>query len=529
MRSALPFLVAIVAVACSSSGPVATDGGADAADAGGIPPRAPAILPPLGAAVKGTDGATIHPTHAVLVPKDKRSPADPASLDVLIAEGFGKYTLEAGEAALDRTPDGMPAPAAGPNRKRLVRFAHLCDFQLADDESPARLARFDGDPPLEAAFRPQEGHECRIVNAVVRTVNRVHKDTPLDFVLLGGDNADNAQQNELDWVLAILDGSSAPIACDSGDPDDPVPGADNDGKDPFVPAGLDVPWYWVSGNHDVLAQGNYPTDAYRNSQAVGTAAIGGTRDYRMRGAITSGEVIPDPKRALLSRADIVSRVVASAGKAGPTAHGLGAYAMQTKKAYYTADLPGGLRLLAMDTAAETGASEGVLRRGDLEGFVKPELARAKSDGKLVIVASHHAAGSLGDGTGLGGTKQADAVPQQEWEQVLVAAPHVIAHIAGHSHEHRIRFVGTPNVAGYWEVKTSAIADYPHQFRNIEIWDEDNGQLSIRAIDVDYATDGDAVAATGRTLGLVDWTSGWVSGDRLGTPGDRNVTLWLKKP
>jgi 3',5'-cyclic AMP phosphodiesterase CpdA len=367
------------------------------------------------------------------------------------------------------------------------------------------------------------------VNAVVRTVNRVHKDAPLDFVLLGGDSADNAQQNEFDWVLSILNGSTTAIACDSGDPNDPIPGPDNDGKDPFIPAGLDVPWYWVTGNHDVLAQGNYPTDAYRNSLSTGAAAIGGTRDYRQRGAVTSGDVTPDPKRALVTRADMVARVVANAGKAGPAAHGLGAYAMQTKKAYYTADLPNNVRLLAMDTAAETGASEGVLRRGDLDTFIKPEIARAKSDGKLVIVASHHAAGSLGDGTGLGGAKQADAVTQQEWEQVLVAAPHVIAHVAGHSHEQRIRFVGTPGVAGYWEVKTSAIADYPHQFRTIEVWDEDDGQISIRAVSVDYATDGDAVATSGRELGLVDWTSGWVSGDRLGTLNDRNVALWLKKP
>jgi len=528
MRLAPSLLGLLVLAACSSSPSGGSDAGADA-DAGGIAPRAPAQLPPLGAPVKTTESVTIKPTHAIASPKESRNSAVPELLAALLGEGWGKTAAGAGEASIDRTPDNAAPPAAGPNRKRLVRFAHLCDFQLADDESPARLARFDGDPPLEAAFRPQEGHECRVVNAVVRTVNRIHKDAPLDFVLLGGDNADNAQQNELDWILTILNGSSAALACDSGDPDDPIPGADNDGKDPFIPAGLDPPWYWVTGNHDVLAQGNYPTDAFRNAQAIGTTAIGGTRDYRQGGAITSGEVVPDAKRALASRADMVARVVANPGKAGPPSHGLGAYAMQTKKAYYTADLPNGVRLLALDTAAETGASEGVLRRGDLDGFIKPELARAKTDGKLVIVASHHAAGSFGDGTGLGGTKQADAVTQQEWEQVLVGAPHVIAHFAGHSHEHRIRFVGTPNVAGYWEVKTSAVADYPHQFRTIEIWDEDDGSLSIRAVDVDWSTDGDAVAAAGRERAMVDWTTGWLGGDRLGQPTDRNVALWIKKP
>lgn len=522
MHPALPVSIAVLGLACSSAGPSTSDAGPDAAE------RAPATLPPLGTPVTTTETMTIRPAHAVAAPKDPRNSADPTLLDQLLGEGWGKITTGPAEPVVDRTPDGMPAPGAGPQRKRLVRFAHLCDFQLADDESPARLARFDGDPPLASAFRPQEGHQCRIVNAVVRTVNRLHKDAPLDFVLLGGDNLDSAQSNELDWALAILDGSPSPVACDSGDADDPVPGPDNDGKDPFMAPGLDAPLYWLTGNHDLLGQGNYPADAYRSALATGTTASGGTRDYRHRGAITTGEVTPDPKRTLVTRADLISRVAATAGKAGPAAHGLGAYAMQTKKAFYSADLPNGVRLLAVDTAAETGGSEGVLRRGDLDGFVKPELARAQMDGRLVIVASHHAAASFGDGTGLGGTKQADAITQQEWEQVLTGAPHVIAHLAGHSHEQRIRFVGTPG-AGYWEIKTSATADYPHQFRTIELWDEDNGQLSIRAVSIDYATDGDAVAAAGRELGMLDWTTGWVSGNPLGVPDDRNVALRIAKP
>lgn len=522
MRLALPLCVSVLGLACSSAGPSTSDAGPDAAA------RTPATLPPLGTPVTMTETTTIRPAHAVAVPKDPRNSADPTLLGQLLGEGWGNITTGPAEPVLDRTPGGTSPPGAGPNRRRLVRFAHVCDLQLADDESPARLARFDGDPPLSSAFRPQEGHECRIVNAVVRTINRLHKDAPLDFVLLGGDNLDSAQRNELDWTLSILDGSPAPVACDSGDPDDPVPGPDNDGKDPFMAPGLDPPLFWLTGNHDLLGQGNYPADAYRNSLALGTTASGGTRDYRHAGAITTGEVTPDPRRTMLARADLMSRLVASAGKAGPAAHGLGAYATQTKKAFYSADLPNGVRLLALDTAAETGGSEGVLRRGDLDGFVKPELARAQVDGKLVIVASHHAAGSLGDGTGLGGTKQPDAITQQEWEQVLTATPNVIAHFAGHSHEHRIRFVGTPG-AGYWEVKTSAIADYPHQFRMVELWDEDNGQLSIRAVGVDYATNGDAVGAAGRELGMLDWTTGWVSGEPLGTTADRNVAMWTNKP
>ena len=82
--------------------------------------------------------------------------------------------------------------------------------------------------------------------------------------------------------------------------------------------------------------------------------------------------------------------------------------------------------------------------------------------------------------------------------------------------------------GFWEVQTDAIADYPHQLRVVEIWDEDNTWLSIRSVVVDYSTEGNRVAASGRELGILDYTIGW-SCCGPGTPADRNVILWQKKP
>jgi hypothetical protein len=80
--------------------------------------------------------------------------------------------------------------------------------------------------------------------------------------------------------------------------------------------------------------------------------------------------------------------------------------------------------------------------------------------------------------------------------------------------------------------TSAIADYPHQFRVIEIFDQDNGWIMMRATCVDLATAGDPVAEEGRKLGVIDFVSGWVGGKNGDGPGkdeDRNVELWIKKP
>jgi hypothetical protein len=81
---------------------------------------------------------------------------------------------------------------------------------------------------------------------------------------------------------------------------------------------------------------------------------------------------------------------------------------------------------------------------------------------------------------------------------------------------------------FWEVMTGALADYPHQFRLIEIWDDDNGWIRMRAIVTDYDTASDPVAAIGKSLGIADQTSGWAH-DGYGTTTDRNIELYVPKP
>jgi hypothetical protein len=76
--------------------------------------------------------------------------------------------------------------------------------------------------------------------------------------------------------------------------------------------------------------------------------------------------------------------------------------------------------------------------------------------------------------------------------------------------------------------TSAIADYPHEFRIVEIFDQDNGWLMLRGTCVDFAFDADAVATEGKKRGVVDFTSGWLP-DPSATAGDENVELWIRKP
>jgi 3',5'-cyclic AMP phosphodiesterase CpdA len=458
-------------------------------------------------------------------PADPRKPSDPADRAAMSKAGYGDLTEGPGEPMTTRAPPGETPPAPGPGASRLVRFAHMPDWQLADDESPTRLATFDSPGATQGAYRPQDVDMCHLVNVALMSVNELDGRDPIDFLLLGGDNADSAQNDEFDWVLSLLRGADS-MSCDSGADDDPVKGPHNDGKDPFRAAGLAIPWYWVTGNHDVLIQGNLPVTAAKKTDATGSNAVGGTRDWSEPGGpVVKGDVVPDAERVPLERKEIMQKI----GGDGD-GHGLGTEQMQSGKAYYSFDVPNTpLRFLILDTAAETGGSEGLIRQGDVDSVVKPLLDQAVADSKLVILASHHAASSLGDGAWLGGSAQPDAVLEPAWVDLVGSYPNVIFSIVGHSHQNRVRYVTPSSGHAFWEVMTSALADFPHQLRLIEIWDQDNGWLMLQGTLVDFSTMADPVAKEGRRLGALDFVSGWASSLGPGNVEDRNVEIWIKKP
>jgi hypothetical protein len=101
-------------------------------------------------------------------------------------------------------------------RKSIAYFAQTTDFQLADEESPARVEFLD--PGASSAWRPQEALIPFQVDTTIRQINEFADDSPvpdsdgdpdpMDFALLTGDNGDNMQRNEQLWVKALIEGGA---------------------------------------------------------------------------------------------------------------------------------------------------------------------------------------------------------------------------------------------------------------------------------------------------------------------------------
>ncbi len=155
-------------------------------------------------------------------------------------------------------PDAIPSagPGRAASRDSLAYFAQMTDFQLADEESPARVEFVD--PGASSAWRPQEALIPFQVEETVQQINAFAGESPvdqgsgmgnvMDFALITGDQADNMQKNESIWVRDLLEGGPPELPnFNSGDVADlnpALPGCAAASVNPGVPAlTLEAPKY----------------------------------------------------------------------------------------------------------------------------------------------------------------------------------------------------------------------------------------------------------------------------------------------
>jgi metallophosphoesterase (TIGR03767 family) len=142
-------------------------------------------------------------------------PLDPAKPRFLTVQQGGGWARVVRELVPGQAQAGRDT-----RRGSLTYFAQLSDFQLADEESPARVEFSDNlASSLNAAWRPQEAFDPHTVDSAIRQVNRFTAASPvaqaggaraqMDFALTTGDNADNQQYNENVWVRQLLEGGTS--------------------------------------------------------------------------------------------------------------------------------------------------------------------------------------------------------------------------------------------------------------------------------------------------------------------------------
>ena len=574
--------------------------------------------------------------------------------------GFRELALGPGEPGYTVREDDVGVAQAGRDTRRtsLVYFGQLSDFQLADEESPARVEFIDTGP-FSAAWRPWEALNPQIDDAMIRQLNAFSGASPvpagdgaqraMDFSINTGDAADSQQFNETTWVRQLMEGGqidpgsgvdpgtssdavcaaldlanliadgNAPqnytgvqdfndytegVAPQFYDPDNPTSafsgwpeyeGLMDRAQQPFTAEGLDAPSYIAFGNHDALVQGNAAANAVFELVATGclkatapivadpgslNAALGALSPANLLNILLTdptklGLVPPDPRRRFVSKQDYKDVFLAGTQADG---HGFGFVdpaeeaASNGAAGYYAWNPVPGFRFIALDTVSEAGVI-GPSADGNIDNpqfqWLQDELDEASAADELVVLFSHHAIPSLtsdfadelappctiADAHGHDLNPGCDLDPRNsapiqlgdDVEALLHQYPHVIAWVAGHSHVNSIEPHPNPSgEGGFWSIRTAAEADWPQQSRLLEVFDNEDGTLSIFGTILDHAgsatapAPGDAsdfdveeLASVGRTIAYNDSQSGGraCSGGPCGEGGaaDRNVELLVDDP
>lgn len=335
------------------------------------------------------------------------------------------------------------------------------------------------------------------------------------------------------------------------------------------PDGSPLPWYSVMGNHDMKVQGTLPNDdaAWKEfarawvvgqlkvqdlapdqqQRVCGDPSLLTDPGFWMEVASAPGTttlVTADPKRRLLDRtqwiaehlppADAKALDEGATGSRGlPAGHGLtpgnrcaDAEGQPLARACYSWDQPP-FHFIALDTAADEGLETGNIDQAQWD-WLKRDLTahsacayetddatactKTGNASSLIIAFSHHT-----ESTTTNSAPRADGVETydgHELQHLFLNFPNFILHMSGHTHYNKIwAHPGEGRPGGFWEVNTSAVADWPHQGRTIEIVDNHDGTLSMFGVNFDAAAPPDPAA--------MQWTADDTPESAL-APGRKNL-------
>ncbi len=485
----------------------------------------------------------------------------------------------------------------------LAFLAHVTDLQLADVQSPGRLEfmeAYRGHPGADALIPAQRPQEALCAHAMASMVHELGRHVEsretgarLELAVCTGDSLDNAQWNELQWVLALLSGGTVGAEAGGGyegvqrsdwpgddywKPDDragrfqlelgfpTLPGLMDRAVAPFRVAGLPLGWVSAYGNHDGLPFGEVvPTPGYRAIVTGGRKAIAlpsgievlGRQDalYEAPEQFLSGAALSvrsDRGRRIVGRSEFVAAHLAASG--WPPGHGFCAQNLSEGTAYGTVDLGPFVRLVLLDTTNMDGGFQGSIGMRQFQWLEEQlmtvhsryrmpngQQVRAAHEDRLVIVASHHGLASLTNLRCVDAGMEPDQprVGRDAIESLFHRFPNVVLWLNGHRHVNEISLCPSPANDGsaFVDIATCSIADWPSQARLVELLANRDGTLSVLTEMLDHGAppvpeDATTTVANMAALHreLAANVPGAGFGSRLeGRPADRNVEVVLPSP
>ena len=409
-------------------------------------------------------------------------------------------------------------PTQAPNAARLLSFFVVTDTHLTDKESPSQsyaISYLSTNGGNSSAYSPTVLYTTHVLDAAIRTVNALHRQTPFDFGISIGDAANSPQYNELRWFIDIFDGGR--IEPSSGGH---VGATSIDYQMPYQAPGLDpsIPWYQTLGNHDHWWLGSYPViDYFKQNYTNDTVLLmgdlfsegvdarttfmgtidgstpygnvvgaGPVENFIVGGVTNFPKVVADTNRMALTKSQWMNEFFKSTST--PLGHGFAETNVTTGFACYTfepkANLP--LRVIVFDdTQGDTNFDMHMQGAVDDERFawLVNELDKGQAEDKLMIISAHVPLHIIGHG----GTSPVSAATITA---KLRTYPNLLLWISGHVHRNAITPI--PPVApagpeyGFWVVETASLRDYPQQFRTMDILRNSDNTISILATDVDPA-------------------------------------------